>query len=138
MKPYGVIIVVIKPLWQHRTTVVAAFAHCSYPTNKTLFQDFYNWWKETGEQKQDNANLCKTKWSGSEKQQLNIYKQAWIHSGFHWKSVRFLKDKIYFTKNETFQVELVLISFLNDSETQNFGELKSKKFPKGEHGPDPP
>ena len=72
MKPYGVIIVVIKPLWQHRTTVVAAFAHCSYPTNKTVFQDFYNWWKETGEQKQDNANLCKTKWSGSEKQQLNI------------------------------------------------------------------
>ena len=124
---------------QYFCTVVAAFARCSYPTKKTLFQDFYNCWKETSEQKKDNANLCKTKWSGTEKQQLNKYKQAWIHTSFHRKSVRFLKNEIiYFTKNKTFQVEIVPISFLNDSETQDFRELKSKKFPKGEHATDPP
>ena len=123
---------------QYFCTVVAAFARCSYPTKKTLFQDFYNWWKETSEQKKDNANLCKTKWSGTEKQQLNKYKQAWIHTSFHRKSVRFLKKEIiYFTKNKTFQVEIVPISFLNDSETQDFRELKSKKFPKGEHAATP-
>ena len=33
---------------------------------------------------------------------------------------------------------MVPISFLNDSETQDFRELKSKKFPKGEHAADPP
>ena len=84
---------------QYFCTVVTALAHCSFPTYKTLFQDLYNWWKETSERKQDNMNLCKTKWSVTEKQQLsNKYKQAWILMGFHRKSVRFLKDKIYFTK----------------------------------------
>ena len=120
-------------------TVVAAFARCSFATHKTLFQDLYNWWKETSEQKEDNANLCKTKWSGTEKQQLNKYKQAWIHTSFHRKSVRFLKNEIiYFTENKAFQVEIMPISFLNDSETQDFGELKSKNVPKGEHAPDSP
>ena len=55
---------------QYFCTVVAAFARCSHPTNKTLFQDFHSWWKETSEQKQENGNLCKTKWSGTEKQQF--------------------------------------------------------------------
>ena len=60
---------------------------------------------------------------------LNKYKQAWIHTSFHRKSVRFLKNEIIcFTKNKTFQVGIVPISFLNDSETQDFRELKSKKF----------
>ena len=70
---------------------------------------------------------------------LNKYKQAWIYTSFHRKSVRFLRNEIiFFTKNKAFQVEIMPISFLNDSETQDFGELKSKNFPKGEHAPDSP
>ena len=81
---------------QYFCTVVAAFARCSFPTCKTLFQDFYN--NIIGERKQANGSKtrerkskCKTKWSCTEKQQLNKYKQAWNHTSFHQKSVRFLK-----------------------------------------------